>query len=88
MKIVIQDINKATVYHKYAITIFNEAGDKYATYQNIYNQFIDLNNISGNLYDAAGKLIRSVKQKDVQDHYIDKQMTLITDTRFKEHNFN
>ncbi|MFZ1801108.1 MAG: DUF3857 domain-containing protein [Chitinophagaceae bacterium] len=87
VKIVIQGINKATVYHKYAITIFNESGDRYATYDNFYNKFIDLSNISGNLYDASGKLVRSVKQKDVQDHYNDQQMTLITDTRYKEHDF-
>lgn len=87
VKIVIQGINKATVYHKYAITIFNESGDKYATYDNFYNKQIDLSNISGNLYDASGKLVRSVKQKDIQDHYSDQQMTLITDTRYKEHDF-
>ncbi len=87
VRIVIKNIDKATVYHKYAITIFNESGDKYATYDNFYNKFIDLSNISGNLYDASGKLIRSVKQKDVQDHYSDQQLTLITDTRYKEHDF-
>ncbi|MEO8116460.1 MAG: DUF3857 domain-containing protein, partial [Bacteroidota bacterium] len=87
VKIVIQGINKAIVYHKYAITIFNESGDKYATYQNHYNKFRELNNISGNLYDASGKLIRSVKQKDIQDYYNDQQLTLITDTRYKEHDF-
>ena len=87
VRIIIRGIDKATIYHKYAITILNEAGDKYAAYDNLYNKLIDLSNISGNLYDASGKLIRSVKQKDIQDYYDDQQMTLITDNRYKVHDF-
>lgn len=86
-KIVIHGIDKATIYHTYAITVLNEAGDKYARYLNFYNNLISLNNIHGNLYDANGKLIRSVAQKDIEDYYSEDESTLITDNRFKTYNF-
>lgn len=86
-KIVISGIDKATVYHKYAITVMNESGDKYAVYSNLYNNLIGLDNIHGSLYDATGKLIKSVVQKDIEDFYSESESTLISDNRYKTYNF-
>ncbi len=85
--IIIKDVNKAIIKHKYAITILNEAGRKFAAYTNGYSNLIELHDIDGNLYDAFGKKLKNVKKKDIGDYSYDDQMSLATDARFKAHNF-
>ena len=87
LKIIIKDIDKAVIEHKYAITILNEAGAHYAVYNNTYNKLRSLSDIDGNLYDATGKQLKNVKKKDIADYYDDDQMSLATDNRFKVHRF-
>lgn len=86
-KIIIKDIDKAIIKHKYAYTILNESGKKYSGYYNSYSDLIDLSNIDGNLYDAFGKKLKNVKKKDIGDHVEEDGMSLATDARFKEHDF-
>lgn len=88
LHIIIKSNSKAIIQHKYAITIFNEDGDDYAEYSNSYNKMEDLSDISGNLYDAMGKKIKSVKKKDIEDVAVRDGMSLIRDDRTKSHNFN
>jgi hypothetical protein len=85
--VIIKDIDKLVIRHRYAITILNEAGSKYSYYYNDYGSLVDLSDISGNLYDASGKKLKSVKKKDIGDYSYDDQMSLVTDKRFKEHDF-
>lgn len=59
----IKSIGSAIVKQKYAITVLNENGDKFAQFTTFYSQFVKINDISGKLYDASGKLIKSVKKK-------------------------
>ncbi len=87
LKISIKDIDRAVVSRKYAITILNEAGRRYATYSNNYDKLKDLSDIDGNLYDAAGKHLKNVKRKDIADYSGDDEATLATDARFKVHDF-
>ncbi|MFT4154955.1 DUF3857 domain-containing protein [Parafilimonas sp.] len=87
LKISIKDVDRAVVSHKYAITILNEAGRGYATYSNTYDKLKDLSNIDGTLYDAAGKELKNVKRKDIADYVDDDNMSLVTDDRYKVHNF-
>ena len=87
IRIVIKDIDKAIIYHKYAITVLNEAGDKEAEYDNYYDKLVSLSDISGTLYDASGNKIKSIKKKDITDASMNDDMSLMTDTRFKKHNF-
>lgn len=86
-RVVIKDLDKAIVINKYAITILNEAGDRYAGYSNSYDKLHSLSDVSGHLYDAGGKAIRSVKKKDISDVSYDDNMSLATDMRIKRHNF-
>src|SRR3954462_14930250 len=53
--------DEVVIKHKYAITIYNENGDEYAAYSNIYDPRQPLSNIDGNLYDASGKKLKNVK---------------------------
>ncbi len=87
LKVVIKAKDKAVIYHKYAVTILNEDGDEYADYTNSYNKLEDLSDISGDLYDASGKKLKSVKKKDIADVSSEDQMSLVTDDRIKHHNF-
>lgn len=87
LKVVIKSESRATVYHKYAITILNEEGASFAYYQNSYDKLQTLENISGHLYDRTGKEIKSIKKKDIGDFSARDNISLITDNRIKSHNF-
>jgi hypothetical protein len=87
LRISIKEIDKAIIHHKYAITVLNEPGKRYAVYNNDYDKLISLSDIDGNLYDASGKHLKNVKKKDIADYVDDDEMTLATDNRFKVHNF-
>ncbi len=87
LKVTIKSKSKGVVIHKYAITILNEAGAKFASYQNSYDKLQSLENISGHLYDASGKEIKSVKKKDIADYSAFDNVSLISDNRIKRHNF-
>ncbi len=87
LRVNIKSKSKAVVTHKYAITILNEEGAKFASYQNYYDKLQSLENISGHLYDAAGKEIKSVRKKDIGDYSASDNVSLISDNRIKRHNF-
>jgi hypothetical protein len=86
-KLIIHSGSSATYKHKYAITVLNEAGAHYADYHNSYSKLMDLSNIDGALYDAAGKKIKEVKRKDIGDVSINDGFSLMRDSRIKHHNF-
>jgi hypothetical protein len=85
--IIIHSINSATVINKYAYTILNEKGDHFADYRNFYDDFDKLTDVSGKLYDANGKKIKSVRKKEMEDVAYDDHFSLIVDARIKRHNF-
>lgn len=86
-RIEIKEPGKAKLYEKHAYTVLNEAGDKYANYVSRYDKFDDINYIDGSLYDANGKQLKNVKKKDIADESGTGDESLITDTRYKVHNF-
>jgi hypothetical protein len=86
IRIEIKEAGKAKLYEKHAYTILNEAGDRYAAYYSGYDKFTDINYIEGALYDAAGKELKKVKKKDIED-LSGTEESLMTDTRYKAHNF-
>lgn len=87
-KVVIKSLSKAVVTHKYAITVLNEDGDRFARYQNSYDKQQSLESISGHLYDASGKELKSVKKNDISDYSAGDDVSLMTDNRVKIHNFS
>ena len=78
---------KARLYEKEVFTILNEAGAKFANYTTHYDQFTDISDIDGSLYNALGKKIKEVKKKDISDHAAYDGFSLMNDARYKEHNF-
>jgi hypothetical protein len=83
----IKSPSRAVFKRKWAITILNEDGGIYSGYVNSYSKFRSINDIDGNLYDATGKKLKSVKKKEISDISYDDQMSLMTDDRLKVHNF-
>lgn len=80
--------SRAVVKNKYAITILNPKGDYYGVYHNQYTKLQKLSNISGTLYDALGKKIRNLKQKEILDQSYSDESSLIDDARVKRYAFN
>ncbi len=87
ISVTIKSISKAVVKHKYAVSILNERGDEYATYTNGYTKFISLSDISGKLFDSKGKLIKSIRKKDISDMSVGDDVSLLTDLRSKSFSF-
>lgn len=87
LRVIIRSPSKAIIKHKYAITILNEAGERFAIYQNAYNKLRSLYDISGTLYDANGKELKSVKKKDLGDFAYNDEISLMSDDRVKQHSF-
>ena len=87
LHVIIKALNKVVVSNKYAITILDEQGEKASEYINAYSSMRDLSNIEGNLYDASGKKLKSVKKKDITDAPSSDGFSLMLDNRYKRHNF-
>lgn len=87
LHVTIKSLNKVIVTNKYAITILDEQGEEASGYVNAYSSMRDLSSIEGNLYDANGKKLKSVKKKDITDAPASDGFSLMLDNRYKRHNF-
>lgn len=86
-RLVIKGPGKAVLYKRYVVTVFNESGDIHAIYRNSYDKLHTLSDISGTLYDALGKKLKTVRKKDIADASLDDDISLVTDNRYKMHSF-
>src|ERR1700739_2772498 len=80
-KLIINDIGNATLYRKYAITILNEGGDDDANFIIYYDNFRSIESIKGELFDANGVKIRTMKKDDLKDYGAVADFELISDSR-------
>jgi transglutaminase-like putative cysteine protease len=87
MKFEIISAGETVLHEKYAFTILNENGAEHASFSEWYDQLRSISYIEGSLYDAAGKLVRKLKSKDIQD-VSNVGDNLMDDSRMKLHNFN
>jgi len=63
----ISSYTRSRLYRKYAITILNEQGDEFAFLYEYYDKLRSIKSIDGRLYDAFGREVKSLKNKDIQD---------------------
>ncbi|HMH31419.1 MAG TPA: DUF3857 domain-containing protein [Puia sp.] len=82
----ILNAGNATEYRKYVLTVLNDNGNEHALLTEGYDKLISIESITGALYDAAGKKIKSIKKSDIED-LSGTGGSLITDIRIKHHNF-
>ena len=87
LRVEIKNPGKFVYYRHYIYTILGEAGNNYAHFGSHYDKMTSIDDISGNLYDAFGKKIKSVKKKEITDKAVYDGMSFVTDNRIKEHNF-
>ncbi|RYY48146.1 MAG: DUF3857 domain-containing protein [Chitinophagaceae bacterium] len=87
-EIKIRSKGNASIRHHYIYTILNSSGEKYAAFTKHYDKLVKVSDISGNLYDADGAKLRSVKKGEVKDYSNTAESNLADDDRVKFHNFN
>jgi hypothetical protein len=69
---------------RYAVTIFNEKGEaEHADLLVPYDKFTRINSVTGTIYDAAGKKLKSLKNNEIEDFGQSSDGGEITDNRFK-----
>ena len=81
------DPGKSRLYHKYALTILNENGDKYARLVLGYDKLREIKSMDGKLYDANGKKIKELRKSEVKDLSGTSDISLMEDNRIKAHSF-
>ncbi len=83
VKFTILSMNSTRHYLRYVVTILNEKGNEYAKHQIGYDKLTKVLDISGTVYDANGKQIKKLKNKDISDRASFDGMTLFSDFRIK-----
>jgi len=78
--------SKAAVSAFYAVTIFNENANEFASTTQFYDKLTKLTSFSGSVYDANGKLIRKLKTNEIYDQSVFDGSSLFNDDRFKKAN--
>ena len=78
---------EAILRRKYALTILNDNGDRQAGFLEYYDKLHDVKNIEGTLYDAQGKELKRLKNKQIMDLTGMDETNLADDSRRKYHNF-
>jgi Domain of Unknown Function with PDB structure (DUF3857)/Transglutaminase-like superfamily len=63
------------------VTILNERGKRHAEPYFGYGKFSSIEDIEANFYDAAGKLVRKLKKKDIKD--VKPYQEYVEDSRYK-----
>lgn len=81
------DPGKSRLYHKYALTILNENGDRYARLVLDYDKLRSIKSMDGTLYDADGKKIKAMKKSEIKDLSGTSDISLMDDNRIKAHSF-
>src|SRR5258706_1777710 len=87
VKFEIVSTKEAIEKQHYVITILNENGDEWAEFSEYYDKLREISSVEGYLYDAAGKQLKRMKYKDLQDMSGVDDNNLIDDNRIKRHNF-
>ncbi|MFA6058069.1 MAG: DUF3857 domain-containing protein [Taibaiella sp.] len=85
----VADFDKVIYKKKYAITILDEKGKKYAPLVERYNLLLKIDDIKGRLFDASGTEIKSFKERDVADYSTyGTSFVYHSDSRVKSFDFN
>jgi hypothetical protein len=88
MKFKILARNKAIHYVHYVVTILNEKGNGHAEYNIGYDKLTKVVDINGTVYDALGKQIKKLKNKEIYDKAAFDGVSLFSDNRIKEVNLS
>ncbi len=87
LKFELQSLKEATFTNHYVITILNENGEDWAQLTEYYDKLRNVESVEGILYDATGKQLKKMRNKDLQDLSGVDDNSLMDDNRLKKHNF-
>lgn len=88
MAIDIKSKNNVEIKRKFVYSILNSSADEYASFIAHYDKINKVHGIEGNLYDAGGIKIRSIKKGEIKDYSATSETNLADDDRVKYHSFN
>ena len=77
----LKSISDARVSISYAITILNKSALKNSYFFQYYDKFNKIKNIKGTIYDETGKLVKRIKDEDIDDYSANTGSSLFVDTR-------
>ncbi|RTL60311.1 MAG: DUF3857 domain-containing protein [Sphingobacteriales bacterium] len=83
----IKDPGKARIYERHVYSILNNNAGHWAKYKTYYDNFTNINSVSGVLYDFLGKEVKHLKKKDWQDMSVYDGISLANDDRVKVNEF-
>lgn len=78
---------KVTIKEHFVLTVLNEAGSRYAFWTETHDKMSSIDRIEGNLYNAMGQKIRSLKKNEISDMPVQGDGQMIMDGRRKYHSF-
>jgi hypothetical protein len=79
--------SKVRYFRKYVYTILNPKASVFGKLSQYYGSFSAIESISGELYDALGNKLKTVKKKDIADVSWGDGVSFVSDIRYKEHDF-
>lgn len=83
----VTNTGEAILKRIYAITILDENGDRFGGFGEYYDKLHEIRNIEGTLYNAEGKEIKRLKNKQIIDMTGSDDNNLVDDNRRKYHHF-
>jgi len=86
-EIIVESESKMTEKIKYAVTILNDEGDRFSHFAENYDKTCSLKSNSIKIYDKNGKLIKKVKQREIQDISLNPGFVLFGDNRLKAYEY-
>jgi len=88
LKIEYLSSSKVKMTHNLAVTVLSEAGVKYAYRPMYYDKSTRINKMEATLYNASGKKIQTLKNKDIKDVSAVDGFSMYLDDRVKSFDFN
>ncbi|MFZ6012834.1 MAG: DUF3857 domain-containing transglutaminase family protein [Bacteroidota bacterium] len=79
----INSINSSSLFERIVITIFNDKAKEHAEFAAFYDKLSSVKSFKGTAYDAAGNVIKKLKQSEIYDQSVYQGGTLFSDDRFK-----
>jgi transglutaminase-like putative cysteine protease len=83
----INSLDETVLYKKYAITVLNEIGERFAPFLEYYDRLRSIRSVKGTLYDEQGRVVKKTKSKDISDRSAVDENNLVDDSRIKFHQF-
>ncbi len=81
---IVESIKSSVTKKHWAVTVFSEAGERqHSVFKAYYSKLSQIRRIEGTLYDAGGKVLKKLKNSDIQDIGISALSYEVGDVRLK-----